>query len=405
MPRRHTTDPVAHPGKNFSIILLLVAEVAAMSLWFTSAAVLPDMLREHPMSPLRQALLSSGVQAGFVVGAVLIAITGLADRLDPRRVLAVSAIMAAGCNALLLILEPGGATAILMRVATGALLAGVYPVGMKIAVGWGKADRGFLIGTLVGALTLGTALPHMISLIGGAAWQVTIAATSLCAALGGALVTRIGLGPYHAQAPAFDPRAIRVAWTDPRIRYAYLGYLGHMWELYVMWAWIGLAVAASYGGTEEALALSKLTAFVAITFGGIASVFAGVWADRIGKARVTILAMGASGAAAFATAATFGGPVWLTFLLVVIWGATVIPDSAQFSAIVADVAKPDLAGSLLTLQTALGFTLTIFTVQLAPWLAGHIGWDGVIFVLALGPLFGIWAMRQCLALSSSTDSP
>ncbi len=389
--------------KTRSILLLVAVEVLAMSLWFVSAAVLPEMLREAPLPPVQQAALSSGVQAGFVVGAVLSAVLGLADRYDPRRVLALSALAAGLANGLLLAVPPSSAVAVAARVATGAALAGVYPVGMKIAVGWGQADRGFLVGALVGALTLGSAAPHLIALSGGADWRFTVVLASLAALLAALLVLRVGIGPYHARATAFDPAVIATAWTNRRVRLAYAGYLGHMWELYAMWAWIAAATAASYGASlpaPDAERLAKLTAFVAIALGGLACAGAGLAADRIGKANVTIVAMIASGAAALATAASFGGPPWLTFAVVVVWGIAIVPDSAQFSALVADAAPPEQAGSLLSLQTALGFALTILTVQATPILAASLGWPAVLAGLALGPGFGVAAMWRLRAMGS-----
>ena len=383
------------PSKLLSVSLLVLAEIAGMSLWFSSAAVLPDMAREAAISPDRQALLSSGGQAGFVLGALVSSSGGIADRYDPRRVFAVSALLAALANTMLLVLPLGGNLAILARFLTGALLAGVYPVGMKIVVGWGTRDRGFLVGLLVGALTLGNGLPYFASFLGGADWRSTIVAVSALAGVGGLVVLGVGLGPHHARAPTFDPGAIRLAWTDRRIRAAYLGYFGHMWELFAFWAWIGAASAVSYRAsldTGAAESLGKLTAFLTIALGALACVWAGRTADRIGKANVAIIAMAVSGTAAVLTAATFGGPVWLTFVLVMIWGIAVIPDSAQFSALVADAAPPHLAGSLMTFQTAIGFALTILTVQMTPVVAHAIGWPLVLAGLAIGPALGIVAM-------------
>ncbi len=383
--------------KTRSIGLLLIAEVAALSLWFVSAAILPDMIREAALSPFRQAALSSSVQAGFVLGALVSAVMGLADRFDPRRVFAFSAISAGLVNALLLVAEPGSALAIAARFVTGALMAGIYPVGMKIAVGWGQKDRGFLVGMLVAALTLGSAAPHLFALMGGTDWRITVACASLAAGLGGILCLGAGLGPFHGLAPKFDPKVITKAWTNRRIRLAYAGYLGHMWELYAMWAWIAVASAASYGVTMAAADadwLSKVTAFAAISAGGIACAFAGLVADRIGKADIAIAAMVVSGLGALATALTFGGPAWLTFVVIMIWGAAVVPDSAQFSALVADASPPEQAGSLMTFQTALGFALTFATVQLTPVLAEALGWPIVLALMALGPAFGIVAMAR-----------
>ncbi len=383
------------PSKSVSITLLLVAIMAGMSPWFTSAAVLPDMVREAAIPPVRQALLSTGVQAGFVVGALAVSISGLADRFDPRHVFVVSALAVALVNASLLASPLGGDVAIAARFATGALLAGVYPVGMKIAVGWGTHDRGLLVGLLVGALTLGSGVPHLAAFLGDTDWRLAVTAVSLVAGLGGLMVLFCGLGPHHAVSPGFEPGAVVLAWTNRRIRAAYLGYLGHMWELYAMWAWVGAAVAVSYAaalGEASALSLGKLTAFLAIGLGGLTCAAGGAVADRIGKAEVTIIAMAASGSAAVLTALTFGGPVWVTFVLAVVWGIAVIPDSAQFSALVADNAPPHLAGSLLTFQTALGFALTIFTVQVTPVVAGAFGWPTVLALMALGPAVGIIAM-------------
>lgn len=386
---------MAISSKVSSILILVIAEMAGMSLWFVSAAILPDMAREGALTPDRQALLSSSVQAGFVAGALFISISGLADRLDPRRVFAACAIAAAIANLALLVAPLGSDASVGARFATGALLAGVYPVGMKIAVGWGTRDRGFLVGILVAALTIGKAIPYLAAFAGGTEWRPTVVIISVLAAVGGALVLATRLGPHHARAPRFQPAAIRLAWTNARIRRAYLGYFGHMWELFAMWAWIGAATSASYAVTTDlgdAESLGKLTAFAAIACGAIACVPAGWAADRIGKAEVTIIALASSGLAALLTAATFGGPVWLTLLLVVIWGIAVIPDSAQFSAIVADEAPQHLVGSLLTFQTALGFTLTIATVQLTPLAAAAFGWPAVLAGLAIGPALGLVAM-------------
>ncbi len=388
-------------GKGRSIGILLLAEMAAMSLWFISSAILPDMLREVEISPVRQAALSSGVQLGFVAGALLSAFLGLADRFDPRQVFAASAFAAALVNVTLLISSPDSLLAIAARFLTGALLAGVYPVGMKIAVGWGQQDRGFLVGLLVGALTLGSALPHLIAFAGGTNWRLAIIVASVAAAIAGLLVFAVALGPHHGKAARFDPRAITAAWTNRRVRLAYAGYLGHMWELYAMWAWIGAATAVSYGyslSEPAALSLSKLTAFIAIGIGAATSIFAGFVADRIGKAEVAIIALALSGLSALLTALTFGGPVWLTLVIVIIWGMTIIPDSAQFSALVADASPAEQAGSLMTLQTALGFALTFATVQITPTLVAWLGWPIVLASLALGPAFGIAAMLRLRAM-------
>ncbi len=385
-----------------SIALLIISQIAAMSLWFVSSAILPDMVREFSISEVRQAALASAVPAGFVLGALSSALLGLSDRYDPRKLFALCAACAALSGFSLLLVEPGGFPSIFLRGITGVMLAGVYPVGMKIAVGWGEKDRGLLVGLLVGALTLGSASPHLVAFFGEADWRLSIMVISLATSLSGGLILLTSLGPFHRRAPQFKASAIAVAWTNKRVRYAYLGYLGHMWELYAMWAWIGVATLASYRYSlpeETAVSLSKLTAFIAIGAGGLACAAGGYIADRIGKAEITIVAMAVSGSAAIATALSFAGPVWITFVVVVIWGISIIPDSPQFSALVADGSPPEIAGSLMTFQTALGFTLTIFTVQITPWIVAMTGWPTVIAIMALGPAFGIYFMMKLRALA------
>lgn len=380
-----------------SIALLVVVQIAAMSLWFVSAAILPEMTAEAGLSPARAAGLSTAVQIGFFLGAVLLAVHGTADRFDPRRVLSICALLAAGSNAALLVVPPGSDAQMLLRGITGMLLAGVYPVGMKIAVGWSLARRGTLVGLVVGALTLGSAAPYLMALLGGPDWRLTVVLASAAAAGAAVLVLLVGLGPHHAMAPRFDPRAMQLAWRIRRVRLAYAGYLCHMWELYAFWAWIATATALSFAprlGEEAGLTAARLLAVAAIALGAVLCVPAGQLADRLGKARIAGVCMAVSALAAFGTAASFGGAPWIMALCVLIWGAFIIPDSAQFSALVADAAPAERAGSLMTLQTALGFLLTTVSVQGAPIAAEHLGWPLTLALLGIGPALGVEAMRR-----------
>ena len=383
--------------KRRAIVFLVVAEVLAMSLWFVSSAVVGDVRNEFDISNIRAAMLASSVPAGFVVGALTLAVTGIADRFDPRRIFSLAALIAGLANLALVYLIPGSLMSIVARGLTGLCLAGVYPVGMKIIVGWGTRDRGWLVGLLVGGLTFGTAAPHLFSFLGGTDWRLTTTLASGGSWIAAFLILCTQLGPHHQRAPKLDARAITHAWHNKHVRMAYLGYLGHMWELYAMWSWLGVALLASFSMQiegEQASELAKLTTFAAIAVGGLMCPVAGHYADRIGKAELTIVAMFISGSSAVLMALFFGGPVWIVIIIAILWGASVIPDSAQFSALVADHSPPDKAGSLMSLQTALGFLLTIVTVQATPWLAAKTSWPVLFVIMALGPLFGIVAMRN-----------
>ncbi|MEH6456194.1 MAG: hypothetical protein V7749_07720 [Cocleimonas sp.] len=381
--------------KNRSILLLVIAEITAMSLWFVSSAVLSDMQLEYSLTATYGAALASSVPAGFVVGALLVAVLGIADRFDPRLVFGLASLLAAAFNASLLLVVVGDFSAIFLRFLTGVCLAGVYPVGMKIAVGWGDKDRGWLVGLVVGGLTLGSAAPHLLSFLGGADWRLTTLTASIIAALAALVIAFTQLGPHHTIASKFQASAIMIAWTNRSIRRAFFGYFGHMWELYAMWSWIVTALAVSYSmqiSDSEAQEFAKLTAFIAIGGGALMCPLAGLFADKIGKAKITIIAMSVSGLSALFAALFFGGPIEFMFIIVLIWGLSIIPDSAQFSALIADYSPRELSGSIMTLQTALGFALTIMTIQLTPIIANIWGWPTVFVILALGPLLGILAM-------------
>jgi len=376
-----------------SIAILVLAEIAVLSLWFSSSAVLPEMGAEAGLSPARLGWLATAVQIGFAAGALGFAALGLADRFDPRRVFCLSALVAAAATLALLVLPVGGAGAVAARALSGAAMAGVYPVGMKIAVGWGTRDRALLVGLLVGALTLGSASPHLVAMAGGADWRLTIALTAALATAGGFGILAAGLGPAHARAPRLEIGAIGLAWTDRRIRFAILGYLGHMWELYALWAWVGVIAAGSFvaAGAPDAEG-AKLTAFAAIALGGLACIPAGWLADRVGRTGVAAACLSVSGAAGLAAALAWGGPPVVMVILLLVWGIAIIPDSALYSTMVADAAPADRAGSLMTLQTALGFLVTALTVQGLPLLAAGVGWPWALAALALGPAVGLRAL-------------
>ena len=387
-------------SKAASITIIATCQVAAMALWFSASAVIPALSAEFRLSGFAQAALTSGVQAGFVLGCVASAVLGLADRLDPRRLFAASASVGAAANALLLVVDPASAGAPALRVVTGACMAGVYPVGMKLASTWAKGDMGLMVGILVGALTLGSASPHLFNALGGVDWRIPLALASASALAAAMLIFLAGIGPNRVPTPRFDPSAALTAWSDTPLRLANLGYLGHMWELYAMWAWIGVFFSASFAlSLPPGLApvAAKLAAFATIAAGAIGSVGAGLLADRLGRTTLTIAAMAVSGTCAATIGFLFGGdPVWLV-VLAVIWGASIVADSAQFSASVAELADRARVGTMLTVQTALGFTLTLITIHLMPYLVDALGWRYAFVPLAVGPAVGVWAMLRLRA--------
>ncbi|HLQ59751.1 MAG TPA: MFS transporter, partial [Gemmatimonadales bacterium] len=381
------------------LAVLAIAELLAMAPWFSASAVAPTLARVWQLSPVATAWLTISVQLGFVVGALVSAILTLADRLSARRLVAGSAALAT--IATLGVAASGGITmGISYRLLTGAALAGVYPPGMKIAAGWFKEGRGQAIGILVGALTLGSASPHLVRwAVSPAAWRVVLLVTALSALAGGLLVLLVpNDGPYAAPSPPFSLAAAPRILRDRAVALANLGYLGHMWELYAMWTWMATFVAASEAtrrGTEHASlsALPALVTFFVVGVGAIGSWLGGKYADRLGRTWVTSWAVVLSGCCALTVGVLFGEPLWMLVPLLLLWGISVVADSAQFSTAVSELAPSAYVGTALTLQTSLGFLLTCVTIYLLPMLASSIGWRWSMSVLAIGPALGVWAMQ------------
>ena len=378
------------------LAFVCIAEFLGMTLWFSATAVTPQLIHEFGLSSSQASWLTMAVQAGFVAGTLGSAFANLADLLNPRTLMCLGSLAGAAANAAVLA-APDATSVIVLRFLTGAALAFVYPPGMKIAAGWFRHQRGLALGLLIGALTLGKAFPHLLTALFGAQWREPMLLVSALAASGGVLVVvTVSDGPYVAATAPFDPHAIRRIMSTRGARLATLGYLGHMWELYAMWTWVAVFATASFAaaGLADADAAGSIAAFLAIGSGAAGCALAGYLADRLGKARVAIWAMLASATCAALTVGAFGGPPVWVFGLVMVWGFAVVADSAQFSALVTEYAPADHIGTALTLQTCLGFLLTMVTIEWLPRLAGATSWRWASLLLVPGPLLGALAMRR-----------
>jgi MFS family permease len=386
-----------------TLSLLAIAELLGMSVWFSASAVVPALAREWSLNDSGQAWLTMSVQIGFVVGAFGSALLNLADRIPTTRLFTTSALLAAAATLSIPLAAHGLALALPLRFLTGVFLAGVYPVGMKIVATWTKEDRGLAIGLLVGALTVGSASPHLVNALGGVnAWRPVLYVAAAMAALGAIIgAWFLAEGPLRTASPRFDWRYSRRIATDRPLLLANLGYLGHMWELYAMWTWLPAFLVASFARRGVDAPWAGIVAFVAIAAGGIGSLIAGRVADQLGRTRLCIGAMAVSGACALGAGFLFGGPPWAVAALGVIWGVSVIADSAQFSAAISELCDPQYTGTALTLQTCVGFLLTLITIRLIPPLERLVGWEWAFASLAIGPALGIWAMD---VLRRSTDA-
>jgi MFS family permease len=377
--------------------LVALALFLGMTLWFSATAAAPAIAAEFGITDDGLPWLTMAVQGGFVAGTLVSAILNAADVVNARRLFALGCLAGAACNAAIPFVPTAWAI-IWLRAATGGALAFVYPTGLKIAAGWFLDRRGTALGVVVGALTLGSAFPHLLAWAAAdVPWRGLLWVSSVLALAGGAIVALlVHDGPHVSASAPFDPRAVGHVLANRGVRLATIGYLGHMWELYAMWAWMPAFAAASIAAARGAqrAADHSLVAFVAIASGAVGCVMAGRSADAWGKARIAGAAMVASGTCALVSGLAFGRPLPVLLLLAVCWGFSIVADSAQFSALVSEYCPRTHVGTALTLQICLGFLLTMVSMRLLPMAASAAGWQWAYLTLVPGPIVGALAMRR-----------
>ncbi|MBW3564468.1 MAG: MFS transporter [Acidobacteria bacterium] len=383
-----------HSGRWRALALIAFVELACMSLWFGVSSVTPALRAELGFSDAVVSWLTIAVQLGFVAGTLLSAILSLSDVISTRRLLWSSAILGAVTNALFALGPAEPSIALTLRFLTGMFLAGIYPPGMKLMATWFRSGRGLALGVLVGALTLGKASPYLVNAI-GAEWRTTVIAASVSSVVGALVI--LGLvreGPLSVGTAPFDPKQFVTILRNRGVRLANFGYFGHMWELYAMWTWLPVMLRESFERSGSPRSLAEIGSFLVIGSGAAGCVVAGLIADRVGRTVVTSVAMVISGACCLIVGFLFGGSPVLLLILATIWGATIVADSAQFSACVTELGDPRYIGTALTLQTCIGFLLTTISIALVPVLVDLVGWRWAFAFLMPGPLLGTISMLR-----------
>ncbi len=381
------------------LALLAIAELLGMSLWFSGSAVVPALTKEWNLNGEAVSWLTLSVQLGFVAGTLLSAFFNLPDIISPRHLFTLTAIAGASVNTAFGLFAHDVSLAMPLRFLTGLFLAGVYPPAMKILATWFRHRRGLALGVLVGALTLGKAMPYLVNGIGSSNWRHNVIFVSALAVAGGLLVLFfVGDGPLALPAARFDWKQVGKVFGNRGVRLASLGYFGHMWELYAMWTWIPFMIRASLLQRKSDPALAEVGSFLVIGCGAAGCVVAGLIADRAGRTIVTSWAMAISGTCCLIIGFLFGASPIALLIVAAIWGASIVADSAQFSACVTELGDPQYIGTALTIQTCLGFLLTTISIELIPRFVNMVGWRYAFMILAPGPLFGVVSMLRLRTL-------
>jgi len=378
--------------------LISTAELLVLSVWFSASAVSGELTREWSLNSVQVALLTSSVQVGFVVGALTGAIFALPDRCSARVLFAAASFVAAAFTALFAI-ESNFEIATALRFLTGVALAGVYPVAVKLLADWFPSRRGIAVGVLIGALTIGSALPHLIVFFATFSWQSVMYLSAALALLGACIVQFVlpDAATTGRASSQLSLASLTDVLRDRPVMLANVGYWGHMWELYAMWTWFPafLSASAVAHGAANGASVASIGSFMAIgVAGSVGCVTAGFLGDRWGRTTITSVAMAISGACALAIGLTFGAAPELTLIVGLIWGTSIVADSAQFSAAVTELCDPAVTGTALTFQMAAGFAITFVSINLIPWIAVNFGWNWAFAALAPGPLVGIVGMQM-----------
>ncbi|WP_028473558.1 MFS transporter [Nocardioides alkalitolerans] len=386
---------------------IAAVQVLGLAVWFSMSAVVPSVQADWGISSAQAVWLTGTVQLGFVVGALASTVLNLADRCPPHVLMAASAALAAGCTLALASLADGLLPALVLRFLTGVFLAGVYPVGIKLMASWAPtSNRGLAMGLLIGALTIGSTLPHLVGGLVTLPWRYVLQVTA-AAGLVGATVALVVVrpGPHLAAGPrTLHPRYALTMFAEPGPRRVNVGYFGHMWELYALWTWVPMFLTHSRASTDLGTRTALLV-FVTMGLCGLAGCLLGGWAaDRYGRSAAAVTALSVSGACCLVSPVAFLAPLPVLAIFCAVWGASVIADSGVFSTALSEVADQRFVGTALSAQTALGFALTVASIQLVPLLADAVGWQYAFLVLALGPAVGAPAMRRTAAASSGSST-
>lgn len=391
------------PGRWRALAILATAVLLAMTPWFSTSAVLPQLRADWSLGTTAATWLTIAVQLGFVAGALCSAVFNVADRISPRRLILAGSLIASAANLVLVAVDTIW-PALALRFATGAALALVYPPALKSMATWFRRNRGTALGVLIGALTVGSAAPHLVNGFGGPGWKGVIVVTSILTLAGGVLAGVAGRdGPFPFPATTFDWRQIGLVFRNRPVRLASLGYFGHMWELYAMWGWFAafFADVLADHAVQDPRRGAAFAAFAVIAIGALGSWTGGILSDRYGRTQAASLAMACSGTVAIFMGFTRNLSVPLVLILGLFWGFWVIADSAQFSALVTERADQAYVGTALTMQLAVGFSLTTVTIWLVPAVRDAAGWSWALALLAPGPLLGIIAMQRLQRLPAT----